>query len=47
MPDVIDSIEDALGQEVPQQSKLKWARAFYDALVAHKNVHYSWVGALA
>lgn len=36
--DVIDQIEDGLGQEVYSSIEVEVDRAFYDALTAHKNV---------
>lgn len=42
--DVIDNIEDALGQEIYTSIEVEVDRAFYDALVAHKNVREVFLG---
>ncbi len=41
---VIDLIEDALGQEIYTSIEVEVDRAFYDALVAHKNVREVFLG---
>lgn len=42
--DVIDQIEDGLGQEVYSSIEVEVDRAFYDALTAHKNVREVFLG---
>ena len=42
--DVIDQIEDGLGQEVYSSIEVEVDRAFYDALTAHKNVREVYLG---
>ena len=42
--DVIDRIEDGLGQEVYSSIEVEVDRAFYDALTAHKNVREVFLG---
>lgn len=42
--DVIDAVEDALGQEVYSSVEVEVDRAFYDALTAHKNVREVFLG---
>lgn len=42
--DVIDKIEDGLGQEVYSSIEVEVDRAFYDALTAHKNVREVFLG---
>lgn len=42
--DVIDNIEDALGQEIYTSIEVEVDRAFYDALTAHKNVREVFLG---
>lgn len=46
--DVIDAVEDGLGQEMYTSIEVEVDRAFYDALVAHKNVreiYLNWAAA--